>query len=57
MRAKFEFNGRDRGSPWYKQAFPLASIENNRVMIMWDKPIHIDERPVNNAIKPDAADH
>ena len=53
MRAKFEFDGSNRGVPWYKQALPLASIENDLAKIMWDIPIHLDKRPSNNAIKPD----
>ena len=53
MRAKFEFDGSYRGVPWYKQALPLASIENDHAKIMWDIPIHLDKRPSNNAIKPD----
>ena len=53
MREKFEFDGSNRGVPWYKQALPLASIENDHAKIMWDIPIHLDKRPSNNAIKPD----
>ena len=53
IRAKFEFDGNNRGVPWYKQALPLASIENDRAKIMWDIPMHLDKRPSNNAIKPD----
>ena len=53
MRAKFEFDGSNRGAPWYKQALPLASIENDHAKIMWDIPMHLDRRPSNNAIKPD----
>ena len=53
IRAKFEFDGNNRGVPWYKQALPLASIENDRAKIMWDIPMHLDKRPSTNAIKPD----
>ena len=53
MRAKFEFDGSNRGVPWYKQALPLASIENDHAKIVWDIPIHLDKRTSNNAIKPD----
>ena len=53
IREKFEFDGNNRGVPWYKQALPLASIQNDRAKIMWDIPMHLDKRPSNNAIKPD----
>ena len=49
IRAKFEFDGNNRGVPWYKQALPLASIENDHAKIMWDIPMHLDKRPSNNA--------
>eukprot|EP00795_Rhopilema_esculentum_P010377 gene10377-19078_t len=39
--------------PWYKQALPLASIENDHAKIMWDIPMHLDKKPSKNAIKPD----
>ena len=53
MRAKFEFDRNNRGVPWYKQALPLASNENDHAKIMWGILIHLDKRPSNNAIKPD----
>ena len=53
IRAKFEFDKSNRGVPWYKQALPLGSIENERAKIIWDIPVHLDKGPSNNAIKPD----
>eukprot|EP00112_Aurelia_sp_Birch-Aquarium-sp1_P019298 Seg4747.2 transcript_id=Seg4747.2/GoldUCD/mRNA.D3Y31 product="hypothetical protein" protein_id=Seg4747.2/GoldUCD/D3Y31 len=53
IRATFEFDGSNYGIPWYKQALPHASIENDRAKIMWDIPMHLDKRPSSNAIRPD----
>ena len=53
IQEKFAFEESKSEVPWYKQALPLASIENERAKILWDIPMHLDKRPSNNAIKPD----
>ena len=49
----FAFEESNIGVPWYKQALPLASMENEQAKKLWDIPMHLDKRPSYNAIKPD----
>ena len=47
MLEKFAFEGSNSGVPWYKQALPLASMENERAKILWEIPMHLDETSSN----------